>query len=402
LPTRSSKKDLYPNMYDVSVGEHLQVQETYLDGVIRGFMEEQEFDINSDDLTMVIDSIKTISDTQSEIVSWYYYVDHGSNYGCTEAASQKWVELNDLEKIYGNMRLDLLPNFKVVINEIMEKKMTEKKFTIYRDVEAKKTYFINSLCKNLVRQFNVDEFKYGVVIEKPKGVEMIPMEDFLKTDHEIAKFLAPNTKDLIHTEIIKNENNEPVDRVLAHLIGDMEYDKKTYRQKSVHSIGIANYKGEKYVFSQWKKNRFDLALVSGHQKYGEDRNLEKETQEETGIHIPFERFNFLGSVRVSEEEIAHAKVNAETVDMYVVEITESEIYKIQSGLEDSNVFYLINVKDLVALAKGGVISPEFVINKGIHSVEEKLKWSMSNIDNMLRAGVKEGDGYIDRVRKSIF
>ncbi len=99
VPVRSDSKDLYPSHGDVSVSEHVNVREGYLDAAIRGFQEEQGVDIDPKDLKLIKKGPVENND-QSEMCEYYVYVDDGKAYEISdETASQEWVSIDSLRGV---------------------------------------------------------------------------------------------------------------------------------------------------------------------------------------------------------------------------------------------------------------------------------------------------------------
>jgi isopentenyldiphosphate isomerase len=124
VPTRSSKKDLFPSMSDVSVSEHVNVKESYFDSVLRGFQEEQGISIDPKNLQFimkvpVIDNSGQDRYKQSEMCE-YYVCRIGHVKGSDEIASQRWIPIASLVgKNIGkelNFRPDHLPALEKVVS----------------------------------------------------------------------------------------------------------------------------------------------------------------------------------------------------------------------------------------------------------------------------------------------
>jgi len=124
VPTRSSTKDLFSSMSDVSVSEHVNVKESYFDSVLRGFQEEQGVSIDPKNLQFimkvpVIDTSGKDEYKQSEMCEYYVCrIDHVK--GSDEIASQRWIPIASLVgKDIGkelNFRPDHLPALEKVVS----------------------------------------------------------------------------------------------------------------------------------------------------------------------------------------------------------------------------------------------------------------------------------------------
>lgn len=124
VPTRSSKKDLFPSMSDVSVSEHVNVRESYFDSILRGFQEEQGVSIDPKNLQFimkipVIDNSGQDRYKQSEMCE-YYVCKISHIKGSEEIASQRWIPITSLVgKDIGkelNFRPDHLPALEKVVS----------------------------------------------------------------------------------------------------------------------------------------------------------------------------------------------------------------------------------------------------------------------------------------------
>ncbi len=112
---RSSDKDLYPSMGDLAVGEHLKVRESYLDGVLRGFREEQRISVEEDRLEFLMKRPVVATD-QSEMVHYYLFRHNGEELKFSEeTASQRWVPINELGDIA--FRDDLIPAIEIFLTQ---------------------------------------------------------------------------------------------------------------------------------------------------------------------------------------------------------------------------------------------------------------------------------------------
>jgi len=127
VPIRADDKDMYPNLADVSVAEHLKVRESYMDALVRGFKEEQGITIQPQQLAFLFGM--TITDpNQLQICEYYlFYDDDGKDYDLSsESSSQRWIPLSDLNNNARvdnlNFRPDLMPALKRFLEDYVGKK----------------------------------------------------------------------------------------------------------------------------------------------------------------------------------------------------------------------------------------------------------------------------------------
>ena len=102
LQRRSKDKDLYPNCWDYSVGEHLVPGETFRQGVERGLLEE---------LGLQVNTLVSWGEVKRETWSGIGFIDRSIFQGFVarangdlaimggEVAQVKWVSLSELSKL---------------------------------------------------------------------------------------------------------------------------------------------------------------------------------------------------------------------------------------------------------------------------------------------------------------
>jgi isopentenyldiphosphate isomerase len=122
IPTRSSKKDLYPLMKDISIGEHVKAGESYIQAACRGGIEELGLEIDRNKLHLAIHaSVK--NELQWEFSCYYLYLMGTQKIEISsEVKNINWIHINDLQNknlaVTINIRPDLAKNYEYVVNNI--------------------------------------------------------------------------------------------------------------------------------------------------------------------------------------------------------------------------------------------------------------------------------------------
>lgn len=97
VPTRADDKDLYPGYLDISVGEHVKVEENYVAAAIRGCKEEIDIDITGDDLEFLF-SMDIDMDNNSEHAHYYQLRTSQRIRLSEELQDAEWIDIQELAR----------------------------------------------------------------------------------------------------------------------------------------------------------------------------------------------------------------------------------------------------------------------------------------------------------------
>ena len=125
--------------------------------------------------------------------------------------------------------------------------MAKENYTVYRDLKNKITYVVEAKTENSIRRYELDNFNYGVTIERPTNGTLMPVKEYLEKHTEFSKFLFSNKKNLLHQEMIQNCKGEPIDRALANLIGNVEVNGISHKIVVVDVWGTVEIEDQKYA-----------------------------------------------------------------------------------------------------------------------------------------------------------
>ncbi len=103
---RGEDKDLFPGCADLSVGEHLNIGESYDNGAVRGMKEEAGINIDKSRLKLLFK--KKILNPANKEWATYYRVDYEDEEIrlSEESKSGEWISINKLPSLLGKFRRD--------------------------------------------------------------------------------------------------------------------------------------------------------------------------------------------------------------------------------------------------------------------------------------------------------
>lgn len=269
-------------------------------------------------------------------------------------------------------------------DKFMNLPIEKKWFTLYRDLDSKTTHVIEHITSDLIRDFETDDFKYGVTIVYPGDhVKKIPVKEYLEKDEPFAKFLKANKKELLHKEIILNEDNKPIDRSLAHMIGDRKIDSLSYVQSGVHVWATVDIKGVRYALFYKRKgaNYYQNCVAGGHSS-AEDKDILtsviREVEEEIGVKTKDWDLSFLCELKL-EEIIRGSKINCEKNSVYHIHLQENDLENIKAEEEEISEHILVPVNMLNNFSEDKPIPVNIrVINGKVENIDLSLKLSDMN------------------------
>lgn len=95
IPRRTANKRVAPNGLDYSMGEHVQTGETYLQACIRGFKEELNLTITSEDLEFIA-TLRPNSGLYYFDTLFIYKSDNIPDYNPADFTEFKWMSIEEL------------------------------------------------------------------------------------------------------------------------------------------------------------------------------------------------------------------------------------------------------------------------------------------------------------------
>lgn len=116
------------------------------------------------------------------------------------------------------------------------------KFTIYRNLFAEQTTFQHGLSQNPIRTYTSNEHKWDVCLTNQTNRTPI-----LQSPTKILNFLNLNNEFKKEPEIIVNKDGKPIDRTLAHLVGDAEIDGFSMTHLNTHLFATTIIHNQRYI-----------------------------------------------------------------------------------------------------------------------------------------------------------
>lgn len=106
IQKRSSTKDVCPNLWDLSCAEHLKVNESFEDAIIRGAKEELNIQLNKNDLIVLRNAfiekfeypnVNVIDNELKKVFTCHKYTGEVKVDG-DEVSEVKWVDIEELKQ----------------------------------------------------------------------------------------------------------------------------------------------------------------------------------------------------------------------------------------------------------------------------------------------------------------
>ena len=247
--------------------------------------------------------------------------------------------------------------------------MTKRNYTVYRNLENKITYVLEAKTENSIRNYELDNFNYGVTIERPTNGTLMPVKEYLEKDTKFSKFLSSNNKNLLHQEMIQNYKGEPIDRALAHLIGNVEVNGISHKIVVTDVWGTVEIEHQTYAIyikEPDPKNYYVPYITAGHVS-AEDKTFKesaiREIAEETGITVDESRVN-QSAIISFPERMYESNIYEEDIIVFELRLTEGDLKKFAENIEEVEYHVLLAPERIKDLIDNKPININFKIYKG--------------------------------------
>ncbi len=131
VPTRSSNKDMFALMGDVSVSEHVKVGEGYYNAALRGMREEQGAEIDPARLKLFA-KMPVVHPEQTEMCEYFMYRAKGDELRASdEISSQAWEYIKSVPGNELAKTTKFRPDHKPALVQFVERYNTDKEMQIF-------------------------------------------------------------------------------------------------------------------------------------------------------------------------------------------------------------------------------------------------------------------------------